>query len=189
MMSPDVLLCCYNSPLSRVEPIQIETNGKRAENRSGLQIIPFFGRPLPLPVLDFRSLVLTLPFGLCGSPPATSPDSEKDSLVELRDEDLRRRRLALAFRRASWSAFSWGVQLPFTSASFSESSSSLYGWLASAAVPPGANLPAVRRVDLFVNELVYTVTNNLIKVHRMATSIQTINIKFFIARLCPVSIP
>lgn len=87
--------------------------------------IPFLGRPRPLPVLDLRSLVLTLPFGLLGSPPATSPDSEKDSLVELRDEDLRRRRLALALRRASWSAFSWGVQLPFTSASFSASSSPL----------------------------------------------------------------
>ncbi len=68
--------------------------------------IPFLGRPRPLPVLDLRSLVLTLPFGLCGSPPAKSPDSEKDSLVELRDEDLRRRRLALALRRASCSAFS-----------------------------------------------------------------------------------
>lgn len=87
--------------------------------------VPFFGRPLPLPVLDLRSLVLTLPFGLFGSLPAKSPDSEKDSLVELRDEDLRRRRLALALRRASCSAFSWGVQLPFTSASLSASSSSL----------------------------------------------------------------
>lgn len=68
--------------------------------------LPFLGRPRPLPVLDLRSLVATFPLGLCGSPPAGSPDSEKDSLVELRDEDLRWRRLALALSRASCSAFS-----------------------------------------------------------------------------------
>lgn len=91
---------------------------------------PFLGRPLPLPVLDLRSLPWTLPFGLFGSPAATSPGSEKDSLVELRDEDLRWRRLALALSRASCRAFSWGVQLPFISTSLS-SSSPLYGGSAS----------------------------------------------------------
>lgn len=80
-------------------------SSERLRNSERSSTLPFLGRPRPLPVLDLRSLVATFPLGLCGSPPASSPDSEKDSLVELR-EVLRWRRLALAFSRASCSAFS-----------------------------------------------------------------------------------
>lgn len=67
-------------------------------------ISPFFGRPLPFPMRDFRSSSLLL--GLVGAmevPLTTSPLSLRESpLPESLEEFFRSLRLAFAFRRASW---------------------------------------------------------------------------------------
>lgn len=70
--------------------------------RQGESLVPFFGRPLPLPRRDLRSS--TFPLGLAGGAAQRepSPFSLRESpRPESLEEFLRRRRLALALSRAS----------------------------------------------------------------------------------------